>query len=516
MGIRRKVSEMMLWTLDASRSIIMAPATAMGAIRSGVRILGMRFWPAGIDASDAPVVNYTITRSLYRSDGDTALGSGFCKPIVDLQVSFMGIPSASTDSETVDEFLNECLHTYWPDVLQQAFRDSLRDSKTIVRLHKPDIDDPLMTVNEAEHCELEVIAPERVEIERAVNNKRIINRAVIAHKIIVVEDPGDPKTSQDPRVKEHDVMEFITRQDFRFYDKTDEKWLDSLARPNTWGFVPILEMFNEWDAALQDGQSEYESVIPFIRAFHDLMVQGLQAHRYHSTPKVKLKLKEVLPFIKNNFPDAVDETGKIVPGSTVNWKGREILFFTENEDAEFLEATSILGDTKILAEFLIDCICIASETPEWAFMRVDSGSANSDRNAQTVPFIKKIDKKRLGFAKPVQELLKMALVIQGRVPIRPRLSWDLIRADDEVVYWQAFQQLVMGLETAKQEGQISDETYSKMLSKFLPVMKPTSQEKRQAEKDQKDRLALLPVATNGTGDPSKVPAIAGGPQGRNE
>jgi hypothetical protein len=66
---------------------------------------------------------------------------------------------------------------------------------------------------------------------------------------------------------------------------------------------------------------------------------------------------------------------------------------------EFLEAQSVLGDTKTLLEFLIDCICIASQTPEWAFMRVDSGSANSDRNAQTVPFVKKIERKRRNFAK---------------------------------------------------------------------------------------------------------------------
>jgi len=479
-------------------------------------MFGMRFWPQPVAASDLPTVNYHLTRSLYRSDGDIKFGSGFCKPIVDLQVGFIGIPTASTDSETQDEFLNECLHTYWAEVLQQVFRDALRDSKTVVRVRRPDIDDPLMTVAEAEHCQLEVIPPERVQIERSAMNSNVVNRAIIQHRVLFVENEGNIKTGEDPRVKEHDVIEFIERDKYRYYDKTDEKWLTSWQRSNPEGFVPVEEIYNEWDAALQDGQSEFESVLPFIRAFHDLMCQGLQAHKYHSTPKVKLKLKEVLPFIKNNFPEAVDpSTGAILPSASVDWKGREILFFTSDEDAEFLEASSILGDTKTLAEFLIDCICIASETPEWAFMRVDSGSANSDRNAQTVPFVKKIDRKRINFTKSVQNLLKMALVIQGRTPVRARLSWDLIRADDEVVYWQAFQQLVMGLETAKQSGEITDETYMKMLQKFLPTMKPTSQEKTQALKDQKKAMKLEP-ATNGAGNPGNVPAISGGPQGKNE
>jgi hypothetical protein len=507
----KPIGEFFMWTLDASRSIITMPWGS--TIRSQVRHLGLKFWPQGLDAADTPTVNYNMTRSFYRNDGDQVFGAGFCKPIVDLQVGFIGIPTASTDSETLDDYLNECLHIYWTDALQQMVRDSLRDSKTVARLHRPDIDDPLMTVNEAEHCEVEIVAPERVEIERSVTNKRIINRAIISHKMLFVIDPGDVENGQDPQTEEHDVLEFIDRQSFRYYDKTDDQWLDSFRSPNNLGFVPLVEVYNEWDSALQDGQSEFESVLPFIRAFHELMAQGLQAHKQHSTPKVKLKLREVSTFLKNNFPDLFDEAGQLKPNAQVNWQGREIFFFTQDEDALFLEAKSILADTKTMGEFLIDCICIASETPEWAFMRVDAGSANSDRNAQTVPFVKKIERKRNGYNKAVQDLLKMAIKIQGQIPQRPKLTWEMIRTDDAMIYWQAFQQLVMGLEVARQGGEISDETYMKMIRQFVPVMKPSTQEKKDAEKD---RPALPAAQPNGGGPPQNVPAISGGPQGRNE
>lgn len=522
---RNVVSEMLMWTLDASRSIIMAPWSTMGAIRSGIRAMGMRFWPQGIEASDAPIVNYDITRSLYRNDGEQALGSGFCKPIVDLQVGFIGLPIASTDDEARDDYLNECVQTYWAQEIQEMIRDSLRDSKTIVRVRRPDIDDPLMTVNEAAHCQLEVITPERVEIERNVANKNIIERAVISHKMLFVEDQGNVAQGQDPQVREHAVLEIITKDRFRFYDKTDEKELSSLSAPNRDGFVPLEEVFNEWDSALQDGQSEFEGCMPFIQAFHDLMKQGLQAHKYHSTPKLKLKLDDVTTFLKNNWPDVFDPgTNAIREGATIQWQGREILFFQTSEDAEFIEAKSVLGDTKTLAEFLIDCICIASQTPEWAFMRVDSGSANSDRNAQTVPLVKKIDRKRRNYTRPIQNIMKMAMVMQGETPVRANLTWDVIRTDDEVVYWQAFQQLVMGLEVAKQAGEISDETYMKMLKQFLPAMKPTLQERKDADADKKKAvqdaqkaIAATSQPTNGSGPPQNVPQpVAGGPQGKNE
>jgi hypothetical protein len=240
----------------------------------------------------------------------------------------------------------------------------------------------------------------------------------------------------------------------------------------------LLEVFNEWDASLQGGQSDLESVIPFINAFHDVIAQGLQAHRYHSTPKIKLKLADVGPFIKNNFPDAWDnETGNVKAGAEVSWRGREIIFLQQEDDMDFLEATSVLGDTKTLAEFLIDCICIASQTPEWAFMRVDSGSANSDRNAQTVPFVKKVSRKRRAFARYIQDICKIALVMNGEIPYRAKVDWEVVRADDQVVTMQAFQQLMMGLEVARQRGEISDNTYQDAMRQFLPMMGPNAQEK---------------------------------------
>lgn len=466
---------------DLTRSLIPFNWTS-SAIRSSFGRFGITFWPKSQPAGMGTQVNYNYTRQLYRNESDICLGSGFAKPIVDLQVGFIGIPIANTENERTNDFLNECLHNFWVGEIQQIFRDAIRDSKVIVRLQRPDILDPLMTLDESEHGHLELVAPETVDVERNARNKRLIEKAVIRHKMLFVTDDGDPAEGRDPVTEEHEVIEIITRQNYRFFDQTTNEWLTDLAAVNPWGFVPLLEIYNEWDAALQGGQSDYETVIPFMRAFDQVLNQGLQAHKYHSTPKVVMNLSDVAPFIKNNFPEAVDpETGEIVPHAEISWRGREILFLQVGDEMKFLEAKSVLGDTHSLLEFLIDCICIASETPEWAFMRVASGTANSDRNAQTVPFLKKIDRKRLNFQRPIQDLLKMILAANDLIPVRAELSWEIVRPDDLVVYMQAFQQLVMGLEVAVARGEISDETYRRMLKLFLPAMKSTQQEAKDAE-----------------------------------
>jgi hypothetical protein len=495
-----------------------ASVTGIRLMWGGPR-MGLHFWPTTRPKGEGSLVNYNMTRDLYRNSGENALGGSFAKPIVDLQVAFIGLPTVSTGSEATDKFLNECISTHWVDEIQQMLRDKIRDSKVIVRISKPDVLDPLMTLDEAEHCVLELLPPETVDIERNVRNKHIIERAVIRRRMIFVLDDGDPTQGQDPRVEEHDVLEIIDRQQFRYFDQNTDQWLTDLTTKNNYGFVNLYEAYNEWDSVLQGGQSDLETVIPFINAFHDVLTQGLQAHRYHSTPKVVMKLSDIAPFIKNNMPEAVNqETGEILPNAEINWRGREILMLQQDEDVSFLEATSVLGDTKVMAEFLIDCICIASQTPEWAFMRVDSGSANSDRNAQTVPFIKKIDRKRRNTVKDVQELCKMALVISGVIPVKPKVSWQMVRVDDEVVYMQAFQQLIMGLEVARERGEISDATYQNMIRQFIPLMKSNAQEFTPPEPQPviltrlggTDRASQQAVPQK-TGTP-----VVGGPQGKNE
>ena len=492
MNVFTKISEQVV---DFSRSIF--PSWGGSALRSWSRVFTFSFWSERKPTRSQ--VNYTFCRNLYRSEGDICLGTGFARPIVDLQVGFIGMPIVNTDNEDTNDFLNECIQIYWLDEIQQMFRDSIRDSKTVVRIQRPDILDPLMTLDEAEHCALEIVPPELVTIERDPSNKRVILRAVIQHTMLFVKDKGNPATGQDPTTEEHDVIEIIDQQSYRFYDQTDNQWLTDMQSSNRYGFVPLVEVFHEWDASLQSGQSDFESVLPFMEAFNDVLKQGLQAHRYHSTPKVVLKLQDVAPFIKNNFPEAVDPTtGEIMPHAEISWRGREILFLQTGDDMSFLEAKSVLGDTNTLLEFLIDCICIASQTPEWAFMRVAGGTANSDRNAQTVPFLKKIDRKRRGFQKPIQELLKMVLVMSNLIPVRAKLAWEMARVDDEVVHMQAFQQLVMGLEVALASGEISNETYMRMIKEYLPAMKPIAQEEKDAAKDKEARTAALP--------PVQVPA----------
>ena len=488
-----------------------------GALRSTMR-LGGTFYPER-PYYDKTIVDYNTCRQLYRNDGDTTnLGAGFCKPIIDRAVEFIGLPNVASSLDANDNFINECIHDYWFAELQEMFRNAMRDSKVIVRIVKPRIDNPLTMAADRDHLKIKLYTPEQVTILRDPVNDEWIEKCIIKHWI-EFDDATFPDQNLEfgigviPNVKEHEIWEVITPETYTYWDNTDKRWLSTWATPNSDKFVPVVEVWNEYDVALSGGQSDLESSYPFVKAFHEVLLQSLKAHKYHSTPKIQFQVNDVIRFIRNNWPDIVDPaTGMPATGARIPWNGTEIIFTGVDEKMGFIEAESVLGDSKTLLEFLIDCIAVSSQTPEWAFMRVDGAAASGGMTSQTIPFEKRIHRKRRMFAKDIQQLTRMALVMNGKSPVTATVIWPTIRVEDLVSKGQAIQQLIMGFDVAASHEWISDSSVVKVLASMFTEMKSPEEEMKLARNNvipeipapapASDTQAQAPNGSNGNGNGS--------------
>lgn len=471
-------------------------------LRSTWRGFRRTFWPT-TPTYAGTLISYEKTRSLYRNDDPKAsLGSGICRRIINSSADFIGLPRAASGDEVVDEFLDNCIFVYWSNVLFQMYRNACRDAETIVRIRRDAMDDPLVSPEEWEACYLEIVDPERVVIFYNVENRRIIDKAYIRHEIEMVTEEAqiDGRSMILPQVRQHSIIEEITPDLYRYYDETEGEWLSDLEKPNGWGFVPLREVKNEYESSLEGGQSDFEAAMPFIFALHDVMSQSLLAHKAHSVPKAKFKVNDMLSFLQNNWPDAFekDEYGRPVADSfngEISWKGTEILFMQSDEDVEFLEAESVLGESKVLMEFLIDCIAIASETPHSMLMKTNT-DIGSD---QMVPFTKKIMRKRESFSEDIQAICKMVLSINHMAPIRVPLSWEEITPEAALAKSQALQQDVMSLEVLATREVISDQTVRSTLRSKIPLMKSSSKEALDAKNNKQ-----IEMQSAGTTSPQSV------------
>lgn len=505
--------------------VVLRPWNVMtGSIRSGWRVIAGTFWP-GSPAFDKSTVNYDLCRQLYRNDGaDSHLGGGFCRGIIDSAVNYMGIPNVSVDSDTLTDELNNAINVHWKEDLVQMFRNAMRDSKTIVRMWQPFADNPLTTEEERMSTKLTIIEPERINIFYDPRDPDKIIQATIVYQIPWASDDmpptPEPATGNAPKVDEHEVWEVITPERGRFYDRTDNKWLTDWEYDNPYNFVPVVEVYNEYDSSLSGGQSDLEAVYPFIKAFHEVFLQALRAHRYHSIPKVTFAIEDIYPFLQNNFPETLDADGKIVPGSSISWSGKEVIFTGVNEKVGFVEARSVLGDSNTLLEFLISVICLVAETPQVILGR-SRGESVGAVEAEAAPFDKKIARKRVMFEPYIQMLCKMYLAINGNSPERAEVHWGEIQSAEMAAQAQILQQITMALEVLLQRQLISDNT-ARGIIKSLPLfrrMKSPEQEARDAmnnfsmeqmrQEIMQQEQAKAQQQQNGGGNPNNVPTPVG-------
>lgn len=457
-----------------------------GEVRNGLRSFRRTFWPTAPSYAGT-TLSYSQARRLYRNDDKSNnLGAGFCKRIINATVDFMELPRSATGDEIVDEFLNRCIETFWVAELEQFFRDVVRDADSIVRIRRHDPENPLISPDEWESCYLEVVPPESCAIYYAQGGDvSEIEAAYIRHETeVVVEKATTTGASlRQPQVQIQVIIEEITKETYRYYNETTGKWMEELSTPNSWGFVPLYEGHNEFDTTIGGGQSDLETPLPFILAFHDVLAQSLQAHKSHAIPKAKFRVHDMLTFIANNWPEAFerDENNQPIMDSfsgEISWKGTEILFMDSEEDVDFLEATSVLGDSKVLLDFLLHCIAITSETPRSILM--DQTAQDAD---EMIPFSKKINRKRRYFTPAIQMICKMVLAINHMEPIRVPLSWEEITPEIALKKAQVLQQNVMSHEVLATRQVVSDRTVRESLRSSIPAMKSPEQEARDAKKN---------------------------------
>lgn len=480
---------------DISR--LMVPGNWFGRLRTRFGSITRSFWPQGPSMANTKV-NYNNTRKLYRNDDPrTNLGSGVVRRIVNSRVDFMDLPHSATGDEVVDEFLDDCIHRYWKSALQQMIRDATRDADTVIRIRRHDPSNKLVTPEEWEACYLEVVPPEKCSIiYKQTGDRREIERAYIRHEVeeIQIEREQSGRALTLPQMRKKVIIEELTPDEFRYFDQTEGRWRDDLLEDNSWGFVPLHEVNNEFDAALDGGQSDLESPLPFIMALHEVIAQSLVAHKAHSIPKAKFHINDMNTFLMNNFPDSFesDDFGNPDPNSfsgSVNWKGTEILFFQgQEEDADFLQAESVLGDSKTLADFIIDMIAIASETPRSILMATKVNDLD-----EMTPFAKAINRKRGYFTENIQEICKMVLAINLMPPVRVPLAWDEITPEEALIKAQALQQEVMAGEVLATRKVISDRTLRASLRRKVPHMKSDTEESKDAQANEE-----IPVVSAGS------------------
>lgn len=425
--------------------------------------------------------DYRRARDLYYNRDDRyKLGAGFAKPIINTLAGFMGTPTFLCEDERAQEILDEFINEI-RTVQLRLHQKNLIDGEVFIRLLNIKADTTLYPENKSgTRLSCMLIPPEMIPTGGIEYNPITgeYSAITILSKNKWIDERGDKH--------EYTFKQRITAQEIiTTVEGNAPEGVASKTEVNTWGFIPIVHFKNEPDETELHGYSELEPIEPFLKAYHDVMIHAISGSKIHSTPKIKLKLKDVSKFLQNNFPQAYKDlkTGK---QTNIDIQYKDILLMEAEDDAEYIECSSAIGDTATLLQFLFYCIIDTSEVPEFAF-GVHISSAQASTKEQSPILIRRIERKREQVEKSWLLFARMALSMLSTIngvkfnSFSTEIKWDAVMDKDQQADAQTLQTVTQALSTALDSNIISLQSAVDFLSNYVDTMDGWEDEKEKIE-----------------------------------
>lgn len=422
-------------------------------------------------------VDYELARSLYRNTEDEyKLGAGFAKPIINTQVSFMGVPSFRSQEDKAQEVLTKFTELNQTE-MQKTHLNALREGDCYVWITREESKNLSLYPEKETLLVYNIIPPEQVQdvVIDPITSEPLEYILKSSHNW--KDDKGNRKqgtVTQRIGIELNDSRTRYTGYRDIEVEGDTPPGVEVGKKPTPWDFIPIVHFKNDSDENDKYGRSEIEVIEPFLKAYHDVTLHAMQGSKMHSTPKLKLKLKDVSGFLRNNF--GITDIPKFYKeGGEINLDGNEMVILTEHDDAEFIEARSATGDAKDLLKLLFFCIVDASETPEFVF-GVHTPASQASTKEQMPVLIRSVEKKRESFKKNWLHLARIVLAMTTSSEnisfssFETSLSWDKIdpRTGEEIA--NEIKTTVEGVSMALDKDLISHEAAVTYLSKLVETM----------------------------------------------
>ncbi|MFW5436573.1 phage portal protein [Paenibacillus apiarius] len=432
---------------------------------------------------DSTRVNYAKARALYdNTEENYKLGAGFAKKIVNATVGFMGVAEIKSSDEDAQERLQEFFKQNHSKV-QQTQLNAIKEGDCFVWLTREDNDSPLFP-EERKRLVYNILPPDQV--------KKINRNPVTGEAIEYILESAHTWVDESGANRRATIKQRISaEQRLIEIDGDQPPGIEAGATPNPWGFIPIVHFKNEGDETAEFGKSDLESVEPFLKVYHDVFLHAVQGSKMHSTPRLKLKLKDVAGFLRNNF--GVNDPAEFAKkGGKIDLSGHEMLIFQGEEDADFIEAKSASGDATALLKFIFYCITSSSETPEFVF-GVHMPSSLASTKEQMPVFIQKIERKRQAFTDSWKLLARMVLAMIASAEntsfstYETELVWENIDPRDSKDAAEELKSIVEALDKAVSGQLMSMEAAVQYLKYWVDTMRDFESEDENLP-GEKDRI----------------------------
>lgn len=402
-------------------------------------------------------VDYDFVRKLYRNrNNQYVFGGQLVKPVIDSNVSFIGIPEIRTEDEKTSEKIKELLKEI---PFTQIHRIAEREGTCFVW--------PQIT----EEGKLKVVVMPTENIKDTFINP--ITKDITGYQIVEKFTYKEPNSTSPYNV---------TIELFVYKDKVERKISGDNAKingtktiRNPFGFIPIVIFKNDHEPWETMGHSEIENIEPQIKLYHDITLEAMQAQKRDGHPKAKIKTPNPKQWVDTNYGTGTFD--RLAGGEGyISLKDRDLFVCRtgslneSDEDVQYIEANKATGDYAVISERTFTNIVEGSQTPEIVF-GANMGTSLASVREQRPVYIKKIEKKQLQYERYWRELFSVIFGIVGfatfdTFPGELEFIWPIPDFSSDKEKADTFNVMTNALIKMKSSYLMSDEEIHETIKKF--------------------------------------------------
>jgi len=353
-----------------------------------------------LDTANPAVIDHALVRGLYRNTlNQYALAGQLVKPIIDSNVSFIGVPTLrSTNAKTMQAIDGFKSTLPW----QSVHRIAEREGTAYVWPQVQPNGELKLVVLRPEIVKTICIDPLTKEVSAYILEDRFTYKDTLdTTKNITITTVIDAKQ----------MKQTIVADDSRLNVK------DRVIR-NVFGFIPIVAFVNDAEPWESRGHSEIENIEPQLKLYNDISVEAVRSQKRDGHPKMKVTTSNVRKWVERNYGVGMYEL--LLAGQAKLSLDDRDLYICESsgidgegdEDVQYVEASRTTGEFNSLSEKSFTNIVEGAQTPEIIF-GANMGTSLASVREQRPAYIKKIEKKQLQYEASWRKVINVALQVKG-------------------------------------------------------------------------------------------------------
>lgn len=391
------------------------------------------------DFTDKWSVNPALTTGIYNNTYRGLKLAGFGFNVINVPVSFMGLPIVSAENEEAQDFLNDLI---------------VNNSKQCRSIHTHSHRDGTIWVypKYSEKKGLEwVMIPDQ-------NVKKIV-RGIETGEIVQITNEEEIAVNSENYDSELTITKKVIYTESKI--KTEYQGglipspISSRTTGNPAGVAPV-NFPNNPDINMSRGHSDYERLVSDLKSYHDVFLAAITGTAKFSSKMVQTAKDFKTWCVNNGFGS--DGSGI----SDLDIGAIDFIINLEGEKTEFIHATDLADAYQKILKIIFHKMVELSGIPEIAWgLKTEGNLASVEENmAILMQYCKDKQQQKI---EPYQKLINATarlLVIAGIIP-EPgeiKISWDALNATSEATRAEIFK------------------NYAEALSKFVSVASLTKEQ----------------------------------------